>query len=280
MAEITLLTLAYDSGRPDERMGRGPTALLESGLPEWLRTGAHDVDVQTVRLPEMFYSEGQALVQLQRRTVPLVRESNSASRRVLILSGNCGPAALSAVCALNPQTIGVVWFDAHADFNTPETSASGFLDGMALAVLTGRCWPALSGLFVDFSPVPEANVILVGTRDLDLPETMALEKSAITRIAATKMAELADAFAALSHRIENLYVHVDVDVLDKSEGNANSYASAGGISAEDLYDALRLLESSGQVCAAGITSYDPATDDDGRIRGIIKKAATILSGER
>lgn len=279
MATVSLIALPYDSGRWNERMGRGPAHLLESGLADRLRAPQHDVEVHTVRLPETFHAEGQALVQLQRRAVPVLRAALGAGRRVLILSGNCGPAALSAVSALDPRTTGVVWFDAHADFNTPQTSASGFLDGMALATLTGRCWPALAKLFVDFAPLPEANVILVGTRDLDSPETTALDKSAISRIAPGNMATLADRAAALSRRTANLYVHLDVDVLDTSEGSGNSYASAGGISAPDLYAALELLEDTGRIRAAAITSYDPAVDADGRIRAIIEKAAGILTSQ-
>jgi arginase len=278
MGKLTLITLPYDCGRPNERMGRGPLHLLESGLTDSLRARQHEVELRTVRLPETAYAEGQALVQLQRCAVPMIRESVAASRRVLVLSGNCGPAALSAVCALDPQRTGVVWFDAHADFNTPETSASGFLDGMALATLTGRCWPALSGMFLEFKPTPEPNVILVGTRDLDSRETTALNESAIMKIAPTNMEQLAGAVATLSQRVEHLYVHLDVDVLDISEGSANSYASAGGLRAHELYAALELLEDSRKIRVASITSYDPAADHDRRIEAIIARAAAILAG--
>jgi len=278
MAKITLIALPYDSGRPEERMGRGPVHLLENGLAERLRENQHDVEVRAVRLPEAFYSEGQGLVALQNLAVPIVREGIAGERRVLILSGNCGPAALSAAAALNPRTTGVVWFDAHADFNTPDTSASGFLDGMSLAILVGRCWPALAARFVGFEPIPETNIVLVGTRNPDSLEATALSESAITIIPPTKMDALARAVEALSERVENFYVHLDVDVLDKSEGCANSYASGGGISARALYAALELLERSGRIRVAGITSYDPACDHNGSISKIIGNAATILGG--
>lgn len=278
MPNISLITLPYDSGRPDVRMGRGPTDLIENGLAEHLRSQQHDVEVHAVRLPETFHSEGQALVALQNLAVPIVREAIAGERRVLILSGNCGPAVLSAVGALNPRTTGVVWFDAHGDFNTPDTSASGFLDGMSLAILTGRCWPALAARFAGFEPVPEANVILVGTRDLDSLEANALSQSAITIVAPTKMDVLARAVEALSERVKNIYVHLDVDVLDNSEGYANSYASAGGLSAQALYSALETLKRSGQIRVASITSYEPACDRRGSIRAIIQNAATILAG--
>lgn len=278
MANISLIALPYDSGRWNERMGRGPTDLLENGLPERLRENQHDVEVRTVRLLETFHSEGQGLVALQNLAVPIVREAIGRERRVLILSGNCGPAALSAVSALDPKTTGVIWFDAHGDFNTPDTSASGFLDGMSLAILTGRCWPALAARFAGFQPVPEANIILVGARDLDSPEATALSQSAITVVAPTKMDAFVRALEALSERLENIYVHLDIDVLDNSEGPANSYASAGGLSAKALYSALETLEQSGRIRIASITSYEPACDRRGSIRAIIQSAAKILTG--
>src|SRR5688572_11982903 len=171
MGGITLIALPYDSGRFDERMGRGPLHLLRSGLKEHLSTLEPDLEVVEVRLAENFYAEAEALVALQKHAVEAIQESLTRQRRILILSGNCGPAALSAASALDPSRTGVIWFDAHADFNTPETSASGFLDGMALAILTGRCWPVLSARLAGFEPVPETNIILIGARDLDLPES-------------------------------------------------------------------------------------------------------------
>lgn len=278
MDGITVVALPYDSGRFDERMGRGPLNLLESGLAGRLRAREPDVEVVTIRLPESVYSDAGALVELQQRAVEALRKSLARNRRTLILSGNCGPAALSATAALGPGRTGVIWFDAHADFNTPETSASGFLDGMSLAILTGRCWSALAARFAGFKPVPEANVILVGARDLDQPEAAALSQSAITHVARAKMESLAEAVNALSERVEHFYVHLDVDVLDQSEGCANAYASGGGLSADELYAALELLQHSGRIKVAGITSYDPASDRDGRIRAIIDNAAAILAG--
>ena len=280
MGGTTLIALPYDSGRFDERMGRGPRHLLGSGLKEHLHAVDPDLEVVAISLPENFYAEGAALVALQNLAVEAIRQSLARNRRILILSGNCGPAALSATAALGPHKTGVIWFDAHADFNTPETSASGFLDGMSLAILTGRCWPSLVPRLAGFASVPEENIILIGARDFDASEAAALDRSAITQVTRAKLGELGEAVAALSERVENLYVHLDVDVLDTSEGCANSYASSGGLSAEELYAALHLIQRSGPIRIAGITSYDPACDRDGRIRAIVDKTATILAGQQ
>lgn len=99
--------------------------------------------------------------------MPLIRDAIERQARPIILSGNCGSAALSAVAALNPREIAIIWFDAHADFNTPETSQSGFLDGMGLAILTGRCWRRLAERFHSFRPVPDTHVTQVGVREND-----------------------------------------------------------------------------------------------------------------
>jgi arginase len=276
MGGTTLIALPYDSGRFDERMGRGPLHLLGSGLKEHLHTLEPDLEVAAIRLPENFYAEAAALVALQKLAVEAIRENLGRNRRILILSGNCGPAALSATSALDPRTTGVIWFDAHADFNTPETSASGFLDGMSLSILTGHSWPALAARFAGFEPVPERNVILIGARDLDSPEAMALGQSEITRIG-PDLGGLQPALAALSEKVAHFYVHLDIDVLDESEGRANSYACGGGLSAQALFAALDLARQSGRIKSASITSYDPAYDGHGKVRAVIDDAARILT---
>jgi arginase len=88
---------------------------------------------------------------------------------------------------------------------------------------------------------------------------------------------LQSAMAALAERVERLYVHLDVDVLDVSEGRANSYSCGGGLTADDLYAALKLIRSQGRIGAASITAYDPESDRSGSIRAIIDTAAAILA---
>ena len=278
MGKVTLVALPYDSAKFDERMGRGPLHLLRSGLAEDLRTRQHEVELVTIRLSERFHTEGSALVELQTLATGAIRESLADKGRAIILSGNCGPAALSAVCALGPQTTGVIWFDAHGDFNTPATSASAFLDGMALAILTGHCWPALAERFDGFEPVAEENVLLVGPRNLDPREAAGLSQSAITYITPARLDMLERALEGLLDRVAQFYIHVDVDVLDETEGRANSYACGGGLSAQDLYSALALIQRHGRTKVSAITSYEPACDHEGRVRSVIGKVVNTLAG--
>lgn len=275
MGSVTLVALPYDSGRFNERMGRGPLDLIEGGLGDRLRAHQHDVEVVTHRLSVGFHTEATALVELQKMGAATVRDLIARNRRPILLSGNCGPAALSAVSGLGSEPTGVIWFDAHADFNTPDTSSSGFLDGMSLSILTGYCWPALAARFTGFNPVLAGNVILIGARDFDPAEAATLSRSEITRIG-PELSGLEQAVKTLSGKVPNFYVHLDVDVLDDSEGRANSYACGGGLSAQNLYAALNLLRQPGRIKAASITSYDPACDAGGTIRAIIENAASLL----
>ena len=275
MGSISLIQLPYDSGRFGERMGRGPIALLDSGLAEHLRSVGNEVDVASVRLSEGLHAETNALVELQGLAVPLIRDAIERQARPIILSGNCGTAALSAMAALDPRSTGIIWFDAHADFNTPETSPSGFLDGMGLAILTGRCWRRLAERFESFQPVLDSQVIQIGVREKDPPELQLLQESGIKQIPTVALAELPEVLRQLG--TNTVYVHVDLDVIDTSEGRANGWACGGGLSLNQLRDALELIGCRASIVAGAVTCYDPAVDADGRIGRAIPRIVELLA---
>jgi arginase len=275
---LAVIQLPYDSGHLNSRMGRGPSALIARGLLDELPDDS-ECEIIELHLPGDFYAEASALIELQRAATIAAREAIARGARPIFLSGNCGPAALSATAALGPKDTGVIWFDAHADFNTPETSSSGFLDGMGLAILTGYCWPRLAESFEAFAPVPAQNIIQIGVRDLDPDEKLNLESTCISRIASHEMARLPEALRDLTRRTRRVYVHLDADVLDSSEGSANSYACAGGLTGARLYEALNFIRQNAQIGAASITSYDPASDSDARIAQILKGAFRLLVSE-
>ena len=275
MGSISLIQLPYDSGRFGERMGRGPIALLDSGLAEHLRSVGNEVDVASVRLSEGLHTETNALVELQGLAVPLIRDAIERQARPIILSGNCGTAALSAMAALDPRSTGIIWFDAHADFNTPETSPSGFLDGMGLAILTGRCWRRLAERFESFQPVLDSQVIQIGVREKDPPEVQLLQESGIKQIPTVALAELPEVLRQLG--TNTVYVHVDLDVIDTSEGRANGWACGGGLSLNQLRDALELIGCRASIVAGAVTCYDPAVDMDGRIGRAVPRIVELLA---
>ena len=256
---LSLISVPYHLGAPAVGMGRGPTALLERhGFAGAL---GDDVEVAVVDAPDASRPEIARIFELARALSGLVRGARADGRLPLVLAGNCN-SCLGTVAGLESDRLGVVWFDAHADFDTPEDNESGFLDVMALSTLTGACWRALRSSIPGFREVAEAHVILVGARDLEPYQRARLEAS---RIRVVRSGPLEPALDELRERTRDVYLHVDLDVLDPSEGRANEYAAPGGLSVAELEAALRLIGARFDVAAAAITAYDPACDPDGAI---------------
>src|SRR3954467_8178859 len=184
---IHVIAVPYDSGPPGERMGAGPLRLLDAGLRARLEAEGHTVDVSTVEIsPGLWPGEIAAAFDLARRVAALVRSAIGAGAFPLVLSGNCAPAALGCLGGAG-NVSRVLWFDAHGDFNTPDTTIGGFLDGMALAIVTGRCWRELAAGIDGFSPLAEGAVTLIGARDLDPLEAEALAGSGVQRLSVAEM---------------------------------------------------------------------------------------------
>src|SRR3954467_5889143 len=174
---VKLLTVSYDSSHPDLRMGRGPTWLVQHGAVRRRRQAGHVVDHATIEPTATFRAEVATAFELCRLISASVHEARSAAQFPLVLSGNCN-AAIGTVSGLS-EGIGVLWFDAHADCETPETTTSGFVDGMGLATLLGRCWRGPAAAIPGFRPIPPGCVALVGTRRISEAERCLIGESAI-----------------------------------------------------------------------------------------------------
>ena len=271
---VRLVDVPYDCGQFDVRMGAGPAFLIARGLEESLSRAGHDVRTDPVRLAPRFHTEWDALVALQGQIAAAVRSAKAADERALVLSGNCGPAALGAVAARGSRSTAVCWFDAHGDFNTPETSPSGFVDGMALAIATGRCWHAAAPRLEAFDPVPEEHVVQVGVRSTDPDEEDRLERSRITRLGAGDGDRLSGFLQQLPE-VTALYLHVDVDVIDSADLHANSYAGAGGLSVDQLIALFRIAARHLPVAAVSLTALDPECDE--RAWPVVERIAHALA---
>lgn len=274
---VELIAVPYDSGRRGERMGAGPEHLLQFGLPARLAQSGHEVRVRVLEAPtESWRAEIRTAFDLAGAVADAVRGACATGAFPLVLSGNCGPAGLGAVAGL-PTSPAVFWFDAHGDFNTPETTIGGFLDGMALATLTGRCWAQLTARLPGFRPVPQARVTLIGARDLDPLEAAALETSALRRLNVGELqAALPTVLSARRGDSTEAYVHLDADVLDPSEGRANSYAAPAGLTLTEVEWAIRAIATALPLRVAALTSLDPASDPGGRASEAALKLAVAL----
>jgi arginase len=163
----------------------------------------------------------------------------------VVMSGDC-TTALGTVAGLQHAglDVGIVWFDAHGDVQTLETTSSGYLGGLPLRLLVGYR-PELIAAALQLRPVPEDQVLLVGARDLDPPEVAYL---AGARIGSADVTGLDP--AALPGG--PLYVHLDLDVIDPAELPGLRYPAPGGPSAPQVGAALAALLATRRVAAIGI----------------------------
>jgi len=170
-----VIQIPYDSGRRNFRMGNGPAHIAD----QLVDCEASSVMITVEECP---FELGTTLRILQ-SVSDTVKQSISANRLPILLAGGC-INTLGSLSAIGPDSTALLWFDAHADFNTPETTPSGFIDGMALAAITGRCWHNLTASVRGFGVLPENNVVLIGARDVDPDERTALEQSQINWLSA------------------------------------------------------------------------------------------------
>src|SRR5437763_2303564 len=256
---VHVVRVPYDAGNRGVRMGKGPERL---GGADRLRSLGADVTEATVEASTRFRAEIGTTFDLHRTLAAEVRGALAAGRFPLVLSGNCG-AVVGAVGGLGARTA-LAWFDGHGDFNTPETTVSGFLDGMALAVATGRCFRPLALSVPGFAPVAERDAFLVGARDLDPAERSALDGSGVgwVRVAAVRDVGAAAALAPALGRLRarRIHVHVDLDVHDPALAPANEFAPPDGLTPREVQDAVRAIAATVPIGSASLAASDPSVD--------------------
>ena len=167
------------------------------------------------------------------------------------IAGDCC-AAIPMLAGLRRSGIHplLIWFDAHGDFNTWETSPSGFLGGMPLAMLVGKGEQTLlEGLHLD--PMEEERVILTDARDLDPDEKVLVDRSMLTHLPDTR--ELLD----YTFSENPLWIHFDTDILDPEDVPAQNYPAPGGIRKEELKEVFQYLAKTGLIAGISLSSWAP-----------------------
>ena len=265
---VDLVTVPYRYDEHGEGLGAGPDALLAAGLLDRLRTvgialsGPHEA-----RLDPALREAGRTALNighLGAATAALVAQARRDGDGALVIAGD-DTAAIGVVSGLQQAdgagaAIGIVWVDAHGDFNTPETSFSGILAGMPVAILAGLAgplWREAAGLA---APVPTERIALVGTRELDDKEAELLRSTEVRIISASDLRDngaLAEAIERLVRRCSLLYLHVDLDVLDPRFVPSASTPSANGLTIAELVSVMTRVLETGKVAAVAVSSLNP-----------------------
>jgi arginase len=313
---------------------RTPTLLREAGLLEWLSDAGHDVveggdvpvspmttndlpcgDVEATAESPSSVDTAQltGVATMARGVREAVSAALAADALPIVLGGECSLGiGVAAALARHRGPLTVAWLDAHGDLNTPETSVSGLLTGMPLAVMLGHGHEELTAVGADGARPRGDKTFLLGGRDLDAgevrnladfgirhldtgtvraagPEEVIMEMLDVPEISVMPpeaRAQLiasdpgaAESAAAAPH--PNVYLHFDVDVLDPEFAPGVHYRVGGGFDPAEVGTLAGYLSASGCVGAIAVASANLEHDIDGRtvtsIRRVISSVADALA---
>jgi arginase len=178
-----------------------------------------------------------------------------------------------------PIKVGLVWIDAHGDFNTPETTYSGMLGGMPVAVSCGLCLDRLRRTCGLDPALPTKYLTMVAVRDTDPYEQESIDRLDIAQVTVDDLKKSSPAvdmeMERLSTLCDKIYVHVDMDVLDPVDIPGAGLPVPNGPTAKELADAIEIMFEYPQACAFGVASY-PAARDTEKIG--LKSVYTLIEG--
>ncbi|BCW92607.1 MAG: arginase [Thermoanaerobaculum sp.] len=298
MAKVLVMGVPMDLGQSRRGTDMGPSAMRYARLAETLQAIGHEVeDVGNLQVPVVESLHGgdrrerggmvyvEAIREVCRRTAEAIRKLDPSVFPILL--GGDHSVALGSIAGLASfGPTGVVWVDAHADFNTPETSPSGNVHGMPLAALCGLGDQRLASLLGQGQPVlnPQ-NVVLVGVRSVDPGERETLKQAGVTvytmkevdRLGIARIAE--DIMAKLAH-LPRVHVSLDADVLDPEEAPGVGTPVPGGLSYREAHLLMELLADWGKVTSLDLVEVNPILDRRNRTAQLMVELAASLLGKR
>ena len=261
-------------------MDMGPSALRIAGITRKLETLGYtvtdegDIPVHALEIEEEGSSNLKFLTEIARATTILAERVESAldaNRFPLILGGDhsMGIGSLGGVaahCKREGKRLGVVWIDAHADMNTPETTPSGNIHGMPLAVAMGLGHPKLKAIGGDFVKVQPENVVIIAARDLDVGEVELIKRlnlSAYTMFDIDKRGIypiIAEVVEKLRHQVDHLHVSFDLDSVDPLVAPGVGTPVPGGLSFREAHFVMEYLAETQMVGSLDVTEVNPILD--------------------
>ncbi len=277
MRDIAIIGVPVDLGAGRRGVDLGPGALRYAGIKERLAALGHSVrDLGNLAVPQAEEFDPPAPGERLRYLEALIQVNLDLAHQVealiadgsfpLILGGDHSLAIGSISGVARGRKIGLIWMDAHGDFNTPETTPSGNIHGMSVAALTGRGHARLTALLEPGPVLRDANIAMVGIRDLDSDEREVLRTTGIQvftmhdidrRGLASVMEE---ALMRVSMGTAGFHVSLDMDALDPSEAPGVGTPVLGGISYREAHLAMEMVAQSGRLLGLDLVEVNPILD--------------------
>ena len=257
---------------------RAPAALRAAGLADRLKAAGFDVADHGDTATQVFQPDDEhprarnvaAILKSLNDLRPRVEIAVKAGALPLIVTGDC-ISVLATVAAARRyyRNVSLIYMDRDADLNVPATTPSGCVDGMVISHVIGRGAPELVRFWGEPPLVREPDVALFGFERLDQPEDQYLVSSPLRRHPASEVSAMGAAAAARAslervHAANHEFVlHFDVDVISSQEFRATNFPGEGGLSLNEVRDALRVFAAQPNLAAIEVAAYNPELDPNG-----------------
>lgn len=299
--EIRLIGVPLDMGASRRGVDMGPSAVRVAGIEKRLEALGHrvtdggNIRVEIVETQAMGSKSARYLKEIAEtctRTAEAVEAALEQDAIPLVLGGDHSLAAGSASGVAEfyrrrNQKIGVVWIDAHADINTPETSPSGNVHGMPLSALLGLGPQPLSNIYGFAPKVAPENAVLIGVRDIDPAERENIRRAGVAEVYTMRdidergmRAVMEEALRAAGRGTAGYHVSLDMDWIDPEDAPGVGTPVRGGATYREAHLAMEIIADHGRLLSFEIVEVNPVIDEHNRTADLAVELACSIFGKK
>jgi len=292
---ISIIGVPMDLGQSRRGVDMGPSAIRYAGVIERLEKlnyiiedkgdieiGRSNVDEGTTNLKHL-----KAVTEANTKLSTVVDKVVESGSFPLVFGGDHS-ISIGTLAGISKhyQNLGVIWYDAHADLNTEETSPSGNIHGMPLAVSLGLGHPSLTNILGYAPKVKPENIVIIGARSIDPGEKDLIRSKGIKvytmheidRLGMTKVME--ETIQYLKDKTDGVHLSLDLDGLDPSDAPGVGTPVLGGISYRESNLAMEMLEESKLITSAEFVEVNPILDERNKTASVAVALMGSLFGEK
>lgn len=294
--KVSVIGVPMDLGQKRRGVDMGPSAMRYAGLIEELQSLGYEVkDYGDININRSMTSENQEgtlrnLDEVIKVSEELVREVGEIEREnsFPLLLGGDHSISIGSIAGIRKRhkNLGVIWYDAHPDLNTVETSPSGNIHGMPLAVNLGIGHPKLINIGESGPKVKPENLIIIGARSIDDGERELIKEKGIKvytmheidKIGMTKVIE--ETIEYLASRTDGVHLSFDLDSIDPLDAPGVGTPVRGGISYRESHLALEMFAESEMITSAEFVEVNPILDNRNQTANAAVALITSLLGKK
>jgi len=289
---VSIIGIPMDLGQRHRGVDMAPVAIRYAGLARKLQgLGYETVDRGNINVPGHYTlantSYEERLVPIRRaceRAYQIGAEAVAAGEIPIFLGGDHSASIGTIGGVTHEKPCGLIWVDAHGDFNTPQTSASENIHGMTLSILLGSGSPELVDIGREGAKVSPENVILIGVRDLDPEEKKLLGQSGCKVFTMRDVDELGMhailrlALARLKD-LDKIHLSLDMDAIDPQEAPGVGTPSHGGLTYREAQLIMETICDSGKLQSVDVMEANPILDTKNRTAQVAVSLLASLFGK-